>query len=590
MGKGTRSRNSRAGEIIADPAKFNKRSEADKSKLMTRLGIIACAALLVVCVALWAFTTWVPRVSTAVRSNNFKLNGSEMTYIINDTKNSYVNTLSAYNLLSTYGISDTTLEGLKSQTCYFDTTMSWFEYFADLGKSSAENILVLCEAAKAEGVSLDDDEKQQIADTIKANREAAEEYAIQYALQGYTTSYVLTQQYGTGVSESNVRSVLELQALAQKYLNIYKERVTNSITSDELAEYLAQNPDKLLSADILSYDFVAELEIEGPEATDEENAAYETAKENAKKLAEELAACTSREDFVAKAVEYITTTYATEQYESLYESNMKDEVAETVSGLDRETNKTALIESVAAKVKGEADEIKSFGTDDDYSTAMDKIGSSLLTAVQSAYDDLQDTTAASYADPTAEDATDSEKWLFADERKAGDSTSIASEGEKKSTYTAYFVVNTAHRDDTVTKDVGHILFATDTYGTIEDAKAKAEEILAQYNEGEKTKEAFETLANEWTEDSSVFYTNVAKNYMEQNFEDWIYDESRTVGEVDIIETSYGAHIMYFVGDGETAWEATARDGVYSDKYTEWYNTQKEVADISYNNGVINSIG
>ena len=38
--------------------------------------------------------------------------------------------------------------------------------------------------------------------------------------------------------------------------------------------------------------------------------------------------------------------------------------------------------------------------------------------------------------------------------------------------------------------------------------------------------------------------------MVDNFENWLYDAERKVGDVDIVESPYGYHIMFFVGDIE----------------------------------------
>ncbi len=47
------------------------------------------------------------------------------------------------------------------------------------------------------------------------------------------------------------------------------------------------------------------------------------------------------------------------------------------------------------------------------------------------------------------------------------------------------------------------------------------------------------------------------------FEDWAYDESRQVGDIDIIQTVYGYHVMGYVGMGE-AGETTKQDIVFTE--------------------------
>ena len=117
-----------------------------------------------------------------------------MTYFITNVKNNYINTLSSYGTgyLTQLGLStsDTSLTGLRSQTCGLDKTKSWYEYFVDQTKTQVESMLVLCEAAKAEGMTLDKSELEDIDKSIKAMKDSAEELAKAYACLLYTSRCV----------------------------------------------------------------------------------------------------------------------------------------------------------------------------------------------------------------------------------------------------------------------------------------------------------------------------------------------------------------------------------------------------------------
>lgn len=603
MGKGTRSRNSRAGEVVADPTKFSKKGREDKSAVYTRIGVICCAVLLAACLLLWGATSLLPRIRTAARSEHYKVSGSEMTYFINSNKNAFLSSMSYYSsYLTSLGMntSDTSLTALKSQTCGLtDDGSSWYDYFADQTKTQVESILVLCEAAREEGMKLDSDELAEIKQSLKDLKKSAEETAEYYAslgYSGYTASYLLAQEFGNGVSESNVRSAMELQALAIKYQNAFLERTKDALTDAEIDQYVKDNPEDLQTAQVFSYKFAATLDVAGAEATDDEKAAYETAKAEAKALAEALAAVSDKDAFVEKARDYIVSTYAEKSFDESYETNKKnitegDLPTEAVLNKD----KADIVAAVAAKVKG-GDDLKKYADNSEYAESyakvLDTVASAVLSDVQAEYSTFDSESDVSYSDPAADDATDSDKWLFAEDRKAGDTTVISDEADAASGYTAYFLVTPSHIDETITKNAGHILFKTTTYDNdAAKAKEKAEEVLAIYNNGEKTKEAFEALANEYTEDGSVFYENIAKDYMVEEFDAWIYDEARKPGDVEIVETaSYGAHIMYFVGDGEPAWKITATDGLCNDKYDAWYETAKTSAGVSFNDSAISTLG
>lgn len=88
-----------------------------------------------------------------------------------------------------------------------------------------------------------------------------------------------------------------------------------------------------------------------------------------------------------------------------------------------------------------------------------------------------------------------------------------------------------------------------------DALAEAERILAEYEAGEKTEEAFGVLAGDYTADpgsaeTGGLYEGVYPGQMVAEFNDWCFDETRQIGDTGIVKTSYGYHIMYFVGQSQ----------------------------------------
>ena len=112
-------------------------------------------------------------------------------------------------------------------------------------------------------------------------------------------------------------------------------------------------------------------------------------------------------------------------------------------------------------------------------------------------------------------------------------------------------------------DVRHILVqvkggTTDDSGAVtysdeewETCRADAQAILDQWLAGEKTEESFAALATEKTEDpgsqaTGGLYQQVYAGQMVQPFNDWCFDEARTYGDYDLVQTSYGYHVMFFV--------------------------------------------
>ena len=182
------------------------------------------------------------------------------------------------------------------------------------------------------------------------------------------------------------------------------------------------------------------------------------------------------------------------------------------------------------------------------------------------------------------------EWLFDNARHAGDSTVL----ESDSTY--YVVVfHDRYRDETPTIDVRHILIQPadgelsegdegyeDEQAQLDaDAKAQAEDILAQWQAGEATEDSFAALAMEYSSDGSKYdgglYTRVYQGQMVTAFNDWCFDASRKTGDTDIVKTDYGYHVMYFVGEDMPCWQAQ----VYETLQDEDYNTWVEDLDADY---------
>ncbi len=176
-------------------------------------------------------------------------------------------------------------------------------------------------------------------------------------------------------------------------------------------------------------------------------------------------------------------------------------------------------------------------------------------------------------------------WLFSSERSSGDIY-------QQST-TVVYVVTPARLSDVNTVNVRHILISPEKSGNENNAvKAsdekwseaydKAQEILAEYKKGDKTEESFAELAKANSSDGSSsnggLYEDVYPNQMVSTFNTWCFDSNRKAGDVDIVKTEFGYHIMYFVGEtGTPAWKNTAK----TELTNEASKTAAEKLDESY---------
>ena len=174
-------------------------------------------------------------------------------------------------------------------------------------------------------------------------------------------------------------------------------------------------------------------------------------------------------------------------------------------------------------------------------------------------------------------------WLKDPARKAGDAAVFADAEENPSSYTALLFLE---RDDNSykTASVRHILVKAEASedGTYSDeakaaAKAKAEEILAEYNAGEKTEESFAALANQYSEDAGSntnggLYEDIGHGQMVEEFDAFCFGNHKP-GDTAIVfgeSGSYaGYHVMYYVGEGELYSNYLAKTDLQSEALNTW---------------------
>jgi parvulin-like peptidyl-prolyl isomerase len=175
------------------------------------------------------------------------------------------------------------------------------------------------------------------------------------------------------------------------------------------------------------------------------------------------------------------------------------------------------------------------------------------------------------------------EWLFDGERKIGD---VGVVDTTSGSYVLMYV--NRYRHDYNTVDVRHILvqFETDEGAeepTAEQKAAALETIEAIYDEwknGSATEESFAALAVEKSEDPGSqeeggLYEKVYKGQMVESFEDWSFDPDRKAGDTGIVETSYGYHLMYYVGENAPYWKVQVENVMRNADYDAYNKETRE---------------
>ena len=173
------------------------------------------------------------------------------------------------------------------------------------------------------------------------------------------------------------------------------------------------------------------------------------------------------------------------------------------------------------------------------------------------------------------------EWMMDAARKAGDVT-VEADADGDHVYVVLFI----SRNDNhyYRPSVRHILIKAEadengvyTEAAKAAAKARAEEILAEFEAGNKTEESFAALANLYSEDTGSntnggLYENIVKGTMVEEFDAFCFAGHKP-GDTGIVygeSASYaGYHVMYYVGEGEELYSSSiAKDDLRSAALTE----------------------
>ncbi|MBS7359934.1 MAG: peptidylprolyl isomerase, partial [Oscillospiraceae bacterium] len=400
---------------------------------------------------------------------------------------------------------------------------TWADYFKVTATEKAFLQKELYDAAMNEkGFKLTEDEKAEIKKEIEDQMTQIEEAA---AKNEYSVNNYIPLIYGEGLTEKSYTELLNRDYVVEKYLEWYQDNMIKTLSDEEVNSYFKENSGDFLSASArvfaISY---------SDENVEDGDPVY--TKEQAKKLANEFAGkVTDEASFIKVAKEYALPSV---------KDSYADDSATLASGLKK-----------------------------------------------------------SNLEETSKEMAD---WLFNSKTAVGDIKVFDIEDSKL--YYIIYVTETASLDEqTAGADVRHILVQVETTKENDKgeevalsekeiatnwakAKTEAEAILKEWKSGDATEESFAALATEKTDDTGSAETgglyediNSESSYVPE-FLDWALAPHKA-GDTEIIKTSYGYHIMYFVGADEMPkWESDVRKAITSEKYTEY--TEKLYNDIKDN--------
>ena len=117
----------------------------------------------------------------------------------------------------------------------------------------------------------------------------------------------------------------------------------------------------------------------------------------------------------------------------------------------------------------------------------------------------------------------------------------------------------------ISVDFRQILLIPESEAAWADCEAEAEKLLHDWRKNTKgTEAAFGEMAHKYTQDSGTAgnggrYQGIRKGQMTQVVNDWCFDSARQVGDVGIVRSEHGLHILYFSGSRTVSREEAERD-------------------------------
>lgn len=165
---------------------------------------------------------------TAVTADGQKISVAEFNFFYYGSVSDFYNNMGEF--LASYGYLDSS-KSLDSQESWTEGE-TWHDYVVSSTIETIKNAVQWSELAKAEGVTMTEEDIATIDTLIASATESAE-------VQGMSLNKLLSTVYGRGVNEKNIRQFIERQVLASRYETQLRESFT--FTEQEIDTYYNEN-------------------------------------------------------------------------------------------------------------------------------------------------------------------------------------------------------------------------------------------------------------------------------------------------------------------------------------------------------------
>lgn len=400
---------------------------------------------------------------------------------------------------SYYGI-DTTADYATQYTTDEDgNKISWLEVFQRDTLEELKTHCVLCDAAKKEGITLSTGQQKMIDDYFENLKESASE-------QNVSLNEYISDLFGDYCTEETFRLYMERFYMAINYQGKYA--VENKPESEEIDKFYEENKKNYYQ---INFSYLA--------------LTYDSSTDETKQKSEETI-----KDYAAKIKDRQSIL---DLVPTVYKEYIDNDAASAMEADSSLSEKDAIKQATAnyeANIDGQMS-----GTDTQFGEEISN-------------------------------------WLFDENEPTGSTKYYINKDmgyayiilkTEQPTHSEDEVYSVRHilimpetdREDAETDESGNTVFNEEEWAA---AEKKAKKILDEYNSGDKTELSFAAFAEEESDDVAStgaggysgryggLCENVSKGDMVSEFESWALDKQHEFGDVEIVKSQFGYHIMFFI--------------------------------------------
>lgn len=473
-----------------------------KEKINLILSIIIGVLVIAILVVLGVRYYTVPNSDEKMNPGNIALTVGDTDISVGMYNYYYENVVYEYTYYANYGYYDldTTADYATQYTTDSDgNKVSWLELFEKQTVDRIKSNILYYELGVENGIELTDAQKENIESQLDSVKESA-------SSANLSVNEYVAETYGDYCGLETLRTFLEQYYIAQSYY--YQSQITDRPSDEDVETFFNEN-----QAEYKSCSF-ALLEMN-----------YDTTDDSTKEAS------------VNRAKEYMAKITDVESMKALIPEACDTLIDRFITAGYFETEEEAIegLSSSVEMTQSRADMETSFG----------------------------------------EDIAD---WIYSEDTPVGSTNYYVNENSE----VIYILLKTQQPflEDTEVYSVRHILVIPESADNSEEssdsttsstqkeyteeewsaALDEAEKIVEEYNQTDKTELSFAKLAEKYSDDtestssgsSGLYgggYMGVQLGQMVSEFESWATDDSRKYGDVEIVKSEYGYHIMYFVFDG-----------------------------------------